>query len=83
MKLDKKKETSFRNTQKTRYAARAAFWSTVLCFKKGLIQRVEDGGREKIPGKKIFGFVENERAEREREERVVPSNQRTFECDLV
>lgn len=52
MKLDKKKETSFRNTQKTRYAARAAFWSTVLCFKKGLIQRVEDGGREKIPGKK-------------------------------
>lgn len=27
-------------TQKTRYAARAAFWSTVLCV-KGLFQRVE------------------------------------------
>lgn len=40
-------------------------------------------GGKKFQGKKIFGFVENERAEREREERVVPSNQRTFECDLV
>lgn len=51
------------------------------CF---VLKRVDSKGRRWWEGKnsrekKIFGFVENERAERERESWTV--DQRTFECD--
>ena len=86
MKWNKKKGNEFPKTQKTRYAARAAFWSTVLCLKgfffwlKGRM----DGGREKIPGKKKYSGLWKTKGQKERE-RVGPSTNvplNVIECDL-